>query len=206
MSLIVPTDRSRSVPLRIGFPIGTLEGFHELHDGERTDGVPLDTTERVATVVEVGVGGSVLSWAKADSMHVPRSRPLLVALQLRTASLHRGVPIALVRVDQVNLATLDLVHVYCWSKTKNEVVMSCESSHREVEEAHGMFRRPGFGERGLQVLWSGNTDGLDRLCRLWKRGHVEALPFLFHLGPVVFTLARHEVVRVRQGVTHLLEL
>ena len=69
-----------------------------------------------------------------------------------------------------------------------------------------MLGSPGLLEGLLDVLWSGDSDCFERLLRRWKRRWIEAFPLGMNFRPVVFTGSGHQIVRVAEGVSDLLEL
>ena len=105
------------------------------------------------------------SLAKADSVDVPLTGALLVALELGATSLHLCEPVAFIHVQEVGGAVLDLVHVDSRSEPEHEVVVGCQCSRDELHEGPTVLRGPGCGEGGLEVLWGRDPHRFERFAR-----------------------------------------
>jgi len=69
-----------------------------------------------------------------------------------------------------------------------------------------VLRGPWLCEGKLEVVWHGDANGFEGLAGSWEGGWVKTFPLPVHLWPVVLARPGHEVVRVRQRVSHLFEL
>ena len=145
----------------------------------------------------------LLLFAEADPVDVPGSS--LVSSKLRSSPFHFSAAIALVSVEHMPLAELDLVQINTRSSTKHEVIVCCQASNDEVEEGPRVFRCPWLQKSFLEVFRSRNPPCNEGSGRLGEGFEVERLPLRSNFWPVVFRNSSLQVVTVAQSVTDLAE-